>query len=332
MRRIFLLCLASVTLYLLLFGLVLDRPLTLGLLRLEIAEKTQRLAGLSSPKLVILAGSNGPYSHSCTVLGRMLALPCENAGIAVGIGLDDIFARDAKLLHRGDIVYMPMELQQYTLSRAGNRAGADAGMLLRHNRRILSHLPADRILGSVFCCSLADFLESAVEMPIAWAGIVKPAQMLAGEYDAQGDRVDNLAAAVDRELLRHPPRAAPSPKEIAQGYGSLLIRNFVARETARGVTVIGGLPVDFATMHLPASSIRAIALLYTQNGGEFLILPNRSLYPPADFFNSEDHLAQPCQYWHSMLVAKHLGPLLGRPLAAPDAQALAIARSCRNKN
>jgi hypothetical protein len=72
------------------FGCVLQRPLTLGLLNLEILEKTSRLETMPQPKLVILAGSNGPYSHSCAVIGDMLNLPCENAGIAVGIGLDVI--------------------------------------------------------------------------------------------------------------------------------------------------------------------------------------------------------------------------------------------------
>ena len=72
--------------------------MSLGLLRLELAQKTARLAALPSPKLVILAGSNGPYSHSCVVMGAMLNMPCENAGIAVGIGLDYLFARWKPLL------------------------------------------------------------------------------------------------------------------------------------------------------------------------------------------------------------------------------------------
>jgi hypothetical protein len=37
---------------------------------------------------VILAGSNGPYSHRCETIEPILGMPCVNGGIAVGIGLD----------------------------------------------------------------------------------------------------------------------------------------------------------------------------------------------------------------------------------------------------
>ncbi len=205
MRRILALCALSVGLYILVFAVLADRPLSLGLLRREIAQKTDRLAAMPSPRFVILAGSNGPYSHSCVVMGAMLDLPCENAGIAVGIGLDDLFARYAPLLHPGDILYMPMELQQYTATSAQYRAGANAGLLLRHDREVLVRLPPGRILGAVFCCNLPDLLESLVEFPLARSGAIDPARVLAGEYNALGDRIDNDAANADPALLSHPP-------------------------------------------------------------------------------------------------------------------------------
>ena len=181
MRRLLVCAVASVALYLVLFGLVLERPLSLGPLRLEMAQKTARLAALPSPKLVILAGSNGPYSHSCAVMGAMLGLPCENAGIAVGIGLDEIFARYAPTLHKNDVVYMPMELEQYAMSVAQYRALVDGAMLLRHDRAMLWHLPPGRVLGAMFCCMLADGLEAIAEMPLAGLGFRNSAQVLAAE-------------------------------------------------------------------------------------------------------------------------------------------------------
>lgn len=53
MRRLLVCALVSIALYLVLFGLVLERPLSLEPLRLEMAQKTARLAALPSPKLVI---------------------------------------------------------------------------------------------------------------------------------------------------------------------------------------------------------------------------------------------------------------------------------------
>ena len=93
---------ASLLLYFVLFGLLLDRPLTLGYLRHQLDMKVARGASLHGPKLVILAGSNGPYSHRCETIQPILHLPCVNAGVAVGVGLDYLFARWKPLLHPGD--------------------------------------------------------------------------------------------------------------------------------------------------------------------------------------------------------------------------------------
>jgi len=306
----------SLILYFLLFGFVLDRPLSLGVLRLELEGKAARLAALPGPKLVILAGSNGPYSHSCVVLGAMLRMPCENAGIAVGIGLDEVFARYGPALQAGDVVYMPMELQQYVASRAAYRAGVDGGMMWRHERGVLAGLAPDRVLGAMFCCDVADAMESLAEMPLAVAGVIDPRAMLAREYDEEGDRVDNAGPAA-AWLLAAPSRGVPGAGEIEAGYGTRLIAAFVARMRAKGVVVVGGLPVDFTDARMPAGTLDAVRAVYGARW--FLVLPNESRYPRRDFFNSEDHLDRACQAAQSVLVAQGLGRLLGRGVGAAPA-------------
>jgi hypothetical protein len=328
MRRVLISCATSLLLYFIIFGALVDRPLSLGLLGLEMAQKTAALSSLRSPKLVILAGSNGPYSHSCLVIGDMLNMPCENAGIAVGIGLDAVFANYAPLLHPGDVVYMPMELAQYTETRAQYRAGADAGLLLREDTNLLVQLPADRVLGAIFCCSLADLLEAVVEMPLARSGVIKPQEILAGEYNFQGDRIDNAIAASDLDLLRHPPRAEPAAAAIRDGFGTALIAHFVTRETANHVTIIGGLPTDYLAAPLDSRIINAIASIYLRKGGGFEVLPNHSLYPVQDFFNGEDHLARPCQLMHSEFVAYLLGIYLHRTVHRPPDALIKLAATC----
>src|SRR5580658_6779530 len=110
-RRLVCAALASLLLYGVLFGAVLDRPLELGFLARGIDAKLARAATIHGPKLVIVAGSNGPFSHRCEVIEPMLELPCVNGGVAVGIGLDYLFMRWRNELHPGDIVYLPMEQQ-----------------------------------------------------------------------------------------------------------------------------------------------------------------------------------------------------------------------------
>ena len=159
---------------------------------------------------------------------------------------------------------------------------ADGFLLLRHDRALLAQLPPERMLGALFCCTLADALDALAEMALARHG-VSPQALLAREYDEEGDRIDNDLAGAMPDLLRHPPRAVPRVADITQGYGAALIARFVAAETARGVIVIGGLPTDFSTLALNDELVRAIAGIYTAHGGAFLVLPNRSLYPAGGF-------------------------------------------------
>ncbi|HTQ72225.1 MAG TPA: hypothetical protein VMH92_12115 [Acidocella sp.] len=325
MRRLLVCALGSVALYLALCGLVLERPLSLEPLRLEMAQKTARLAALPSPKLVILAGSNGPFSHSCAVMGPMLGLACENAGIAVGIGLDEMFARYAPALHAGDVVYMPMELEQYAMTGAQYRALVDGALLLRQDRAMLLRLPPGRVLGALFCCTLGDGLEALAEMPLAALHMHSAAGMLAAEYDVEGDRVDNDLAEADEALLLGPARTEPTAAEIEDGYGTNLIAHFVAQERANGVIVIGGWPADFADARISDGARAAVRQVY---GAGFLSLPGESLYPRRDFFNSEDHLAKPCQYEHSIEVAKGMGGMLGRKVSAPNEADEILAAEC----
>ena len=328
MRRLLLCCGLSLLCYAGIFGFIADRPLSLGLLRVEILQKTARMAMLPSPKLVILAGSNAPYSHSCAVIGAMLNMPCENAGIAVGIGLDDLFARYAALLHAGDVVYMPMEMQQYVLTRGQNDAAADDEILLRHDKSVLARLPADRIIGAIFCCSFADLIEGIAELPMARTTRFAAPSVLSTQYDIEGDRIDNALADADPAVLHLQTRVPPSPQMIEAGYGTALLRHFVAQESRIGVTVIGGLPTDFSTVALPAENLAAVSTIYTSAGGKMLVMADHSEYPAADFYNSEDHLVRPCQTMHSVLVARALGMMLHRPVAAPGPQITAFAATC----
>lgn len=328
MWRLLKLCTLSVVIYLVVFATMVDLPLSLGVLRLELLQKMARLVELPSPKLIILAGSNGPYSHSCVVLSSMLNLPCENAGIAVGIGLDDIFTRYEPLLHAGDIVYMPMELQQYTPTVRAYDASVDGEFLLRHDRQVLAKLPWSRVMGAGFCCTLADLVDALVEMPLAQTGMIEPARLLSKEYNVQGDRIDNDLSGRNPALLTITPRQIPSARAISSGYGAKLIARFVARESRKGVIIIGGMPVDYTSVQIPGSVMSAISKIYTENGGTFTVLPNQSHYPRADFFNSEDHLAKPCQYLHSISVARRLAVLLHKPATPVPESVLRLAANC----
>ena len=301
-------CLASLLLYLLLFAVVLDRPLAFGLLRQELDARLARGAELRGPKLVILAGSNGPYSHRCETIEPILHLPCVNGGVAVGVGLDYLFARWEPLLHPGDTIYLPMEEAQYVRDRAATMMGPDAAIMLRHDRATLLKLPPDRWAGAMFATDLRGALMAVIEMALVAGGFHDPRAAAEGESNAWGDHVGHTAALgmpSQTVLAAARPRHA-SAAAIRAGYGTSLIARFAAWARARGVRVVGGLPTEFADAPMPDATLAAIRAVYLAQGADFLVLPNYSRYPRSAFFDTPDHLNEAGQIAHSIALAKAL--------------------------
>lgn len=315
--RLLSVCLASLLLYALAFGLVLDRPLALGFLRQQIDAKLARAASIDGPKLVILAGSNGPYSHRCETIEPILGMRCVNGGIAVGIGLDYLFARWRRVLHPGDIVYLPMEQAQYVRARDATEVGPDAAIMFRHDWRTLASLPPRRWLGALFSLDLPAALMSPIETALVAARFHDQRAEVTGATNAWGDHVghtEELAATSRANLAGGVPYHA-SAGQIRAGYGTALVIGFTRWAGAHDIHVIGGLPTEFADAEMPELS--AIRSIYEENGGEFLVLPNFSRYPRAAFFDTPDHLNETWQKAHSRLLAETLRSRLASIAAIP---------------
>jgi len=310
-------------LYALVFGVLLGRPLSYGFLERQIDAKLARAASIAGPKLVILAGSNAAYSHRCETIEQALALPCVNGGVAVGLGLDYEFARWARVLRAGDVLYLPMEQEQYAMTRAATRLGPDAAIMLRDDRATLAGLAPDRWAAALFSTDLRGALMAALETALVAAGFDGALRATAeGGTNAWGDHVGHTPAlgAPIRAVLAAAHPSVVSAEAVRAGYGAALIADFAQRMAARGVTVVGGLATGFADAAPSEAAVAAIRAVYEAHGAAFLALPDRSLYPRADFFDTPEHLSEPCQIAHSRLVAAGLAALLGR-VAQPVADA-----------
>jgi hypothetical protein len=301
-------CLASLLLYACAFGFILDRPLALGFLRQQIDAKLTHAASIDVPKLVILAGSNGPYSHRCEVIEPILAIPCVNGGVAVGIGLDYLFARWQRVLHSGDIVYLPMEEAQYVRTRAATAVGPDAAIMFRHDWRTLATLVPERWLAALFSFDLRAALMGPIEAALVFVHFHDPRAEITGTTNAWGDHIGHKAelAASSRAVLAAAKPYHPSAEQIRSGHGSALIVAFIRWAAAHGVQVIGGLPTGVADAPMPPATLQAIRSVYLANGGDFLILPNLSRYPRSAFFDTAEHLNETWQVAHSKLLAEQL--------------------------
>jgi len=312
MRRLLLCCASSLAIYLLLFAGILDRPLTLGALQARIDANLARGQQIEGPKLVIIAGSNGPYSHRCETIEPILGLPCVNAGVAVGVGLDYLFARWETQLHKGDIVYLPLEEAQYARQHASAALGPDAAIMLRHDRTTLAAMPWHRITAAVFTGDLRGLVMSMIEMTLNHDGFHDPRASLTGTVNAWGDHVGHTPALgqPNQDVLARFMPYHPDGAQITNGYGSTLIARFLDTARARGITVIGGLPTGFADSPIAAEALDAIRTLYRAHATPFLALPNLSRYPRTAFFDSADHLNEQAQQTHSVAVANALAAML----------------------
>jgi hypothetical protein len=312
MRRLALACLASLVLYGLAFGCLLDRPLTLGLLRARIDANLARGAAIQGPKLVILAGSNGPYSHRCEMIGPLIGRPCINAGVAVGVGLDYLFMRWKAALHAGDVVYLPLEETQYARPRAVSELGPDAAIMLRHDRATLWRMPLRREVAALFSSDLRAGIMSVLESALLASGFHDPRIAAAGSTNAWGDHVGHTIAlaAASRSALSAEAPYHPAAAQIESGYGTVLVHDFVLWAKAHQVRVIGGLPTGFADSPIAPDSLAAILAVYRDAGADFLELPNRSRYARAAFFDSPDHLNEAAQIRHSFAIGQALAGMM----------------------
>ena len=312
-RRVLCPALLSLAIYLALFGFVLDRPLSLGLLRAQIDAKLARGALIDGPKLVIIAGSNGPYSHRCQTMEPILGISCVNAGVAVGIGLDYLFARWKPLLRPGDVVYLPLEEPQFTRTRAATALGPDAAIMFRHDRETLRLLEPDRWWGAAFSFGPRAALMSVIEMGLVAAGFVDPREATEGSMNAWGDHIGHTA---DKAAVNAPRLATIQPwhgtaDAIREGDGAAEVRRFIAWSRTHGVRVMGGFPAGFAGSPIPPSSREAITRLFVDAGAGVVDLGPGDEYPRVAFFDTPDHLAEDAQIARSRLLAAALLPIVG---------------------
>lgn len=319
MPRLLRACVASLLLYAIAFGCALDRPLSLGLPRAQLDAKLAWGAAIPGRKLVILAGSNGPYSHRCETMEPIIGLPCVNAGVAVGIGLDYLLARWQPLLHPGDIVYLPLEEAQYTVTHPASRLGPDAAIMARHDWDTLGRLPPQRWLAALFAFDLRAGIMGPIEAALVAAGFNDPRAEATGTTNAWGDHTGHtvLLAAGSRPVLAAVIPEHATATQVRTQAASRQVADFLNWARKNQVRAIGGLPTGFDDSPIPPDTLAAIRALF---GAAFLELPNASRYKREDFFDTADHLNEPAQIAHSILLADALKALIGTAIAEEESQ------------
>ncbi len=313
---------AGLLLYVLVFAAAVHKPLTVDAIGRYMASKQAILHRTPGPRIIIFAGSNGRFSHSCAAISGATGIPCANMSVHAGLGLryqldtwiDDVRPRD--------LVYMPLE---YRVAGASATAfmGDEAGFLVANDPAALVPLYGWRGLPrALLQFDVRSLIGALGEMALDARGTVR--RFGTGTLDTQGDKRSNNAAAARR--LAAYRAALPVTVVDARAYGDPRywadVADVIGRLRARGAIVAGGLPTIFDDTRGIDRAEHFLAAFYRANGACFVVLPNRSRYPRGDFYDGSYHLAQPAQVRHSLLLAGRLRPLFaarGCSVAAPEA-------------
>lgn len=304
----------SLVLYLLVFGFVVSRPLVIDQISDFMDKKLGYAAATPHPKIFIVAGSNARFSHSCATVEKILHRPCVNMGIAADVALDWTLDKVRTQLAPGDLVYIPLEYNLYARTHEQMATGMDAAWRFRHDKASLLSRGPEGVVRAAFMFNLPVLVQSIGEMSLKAAGVQRRYNL--STLDAQGDETghDGVKAVPYEAVIARTPAELPDPVTLMNNPDGMqsILASFIAWCRGHGVAVVGGLPTVFDDKPVPDAAIAELRDFYGRNGAGFLLLPNRSQYPRADFYDSAYHLRQSAQEKHSAALAEGLRPFLPR--------------------
>ena len=161
----------SIVVYLLTFTVVVKKPLTVGFMADALRLKQDYAAGIDRPKLVIIAGSNGLFSHRCEVMEPIVGTPCVNGSITAELGLAYMLELGQRLVKPGDTVLMPLEYTLYPLDAQHSVAGRSHPFRLTYDRENLGVLPPGQLARALFQFDLRYLISALAEMALDAMGI-----------------------------------------------------------------------------------------------------------------------------------------------------------------
>lgn len=301
---ILLLLLAFLGYFALYFGI--NKPLTLGEIDRLYNQKVALTKTGDGSRIFIFAGSNGRFSHSCAVISQDLDRYCGNLSIAAGVGLDFLLASYEPNFRRGDVIYMPMEFQQYMVSKDAMYSGPENPILFKKNFSLLWGLGIERTLHAAFFANENYFLQGATEMLLQKKGVKR--RFTEASVNAVGDQQGHTPelAAEYSTFLNSVHEEVPDLTLTADSYANRILKEFLVRAKAKGVIVVGGLPTTFLGTKLPPATLGFLKKTYEDAGQKFLVLDNASQYEKQNFFDKPYHLNVIYQSVHSHKIAEML--------------------------
>lgn len=306
--------LLSLLVYAGVFTFMVQKPLTIGFIQRAFEVKQAYARAHASPKLLIVAGSNGLYSHRCQAMEPIIGMACVNASITAELQIGYILEFARRLANPGDVVLMPLEYGLYDVTAKDIREGLLHPYRVTYDRATLLRFPPAEIAGAVFQFDLPYLAGALAEMALDAAGVKRGLNV--GVMTPQGDirgQTEEKAGLYRPTILREEFRLKPASEFHVSDAVRAELGAFLDWAKRSRIRVIGTLPTTFDDRRVEDEIVSRIAAIYRAHGQEFVVLPNRSQYPRSCFFDTQSHLVQRCQIAHSEALAHLLAPLLARP-------------------
>ena len=300
-------CFTSLALYFMTFVLLVHKPLTVGSMRGYFEQKLSYLQASGHPRLTILAGSNGRFSHRCETIEAIVGIPCTNMSVSADLSLDYQLDIIRPHLEAGDTVYLPLEYEALSGSREQAMAGGELPYVTAYDRAYLARMPADRMLHALFYPDLKFLISGLGEMLFESLGIRRRFSLdtITRQGDESGHTMDK--GKPYREYLLNLAWQRPGAEQFdPASYKTKALSDFLEWATEKDVTVIGGLPTTFNDEPIDDELVASLCAYYREHGHEFIVLENKSQYPRGHFFDTPYHLAEEYQIQHSREIAYRL--------------------------
>jgi hypothetical protein len=233
------------------------------------------------------------------------------------VGIDMQLSALRDVIQPGDVIYMPLEYNQYGVTGDAMMFSAETGEWFRRDKAGLYEARgAEGALKAFLHYDISYALQSGFEMVFSAMGGSRRVGLQT--MNEMGDEIGHTPekSVPYRDVLTKNDWTAPLrdetvPADAMPGDALARIGAFVAAMVADGVTVFGGLPTTFDDAPIPDDLVAGLRALFVENGGEFVLLENRSQYPRGDFYDTPYHLNETTAAAHTRRVADALRGVMG---------------------
>ena len=267
-----------------------------------ISDKYGRLKALEGkPKVVILAGSNGRYSHSAKEIGRALGMNAVNLSVSANVSLDWQLDEMKKYLSSGDIVIMPLEFGSYNRSKKSSYSAEESLAMLMFDKDRYGDFPLERKIRTFARADFQHLSNSIVENIMTMAGMERRED----EQNEYGDQINHTKEkAKDYEAyLNDSAKKDVDDTLDKDSFTAKKIADFLRWAKEHGIVVFGAYPTMPDTWKVPEKLLDDVKNLYISNGQRFINTDNRSKYPIGAFYDTPLHLNEENQIRHSKAMA-----------------------------